>query len=37
MKMELNAQKNINSNAENTDSNLYRLAEKILKNYNHLF
>ena len=35
--MELNDQKNINSNTENTDNNLYRLAEKISKSYNHLF
>ena len=35
--MELNDQKNINSNTESTDNNLHQLAEKMLKNYNHLF
>ena len=35
--MKLDAQKDTNNNAENTDNNLHRLAEKRLKNYDYLF
>ena len=36
MKMKLNDQKDINNNAENTNNNLHWLAQKMLKNYDHL-